>query len=168
MHIFEVQIITENFEGLRSLGRLDLDLKYRATRQEGRNRFVVPGILSAEEIKKAKASGYEVNVIDDLSKIVDARKREVSRENRFLTARHAPDMAIRSVEGYLTADEVEEALINLSYEYPDIVEIIELPNRTWEARVSHAVRVGSGVNSDQTAVLFTGSMHAREWGGAVT
>lgn len=166
MHIFEVQIITENFEGLRSLGRLDLDLKYRATRQEGRNRFVVPGILSAEEIKKAKASGYEVNVIDDLSKIVDARKREVSRENRFLTARHAPDMAIRSVEGYLTADEVEEALINLSYEYPDIVEIIELPNRTWEARVSHAVRVGSGVNSDQTAVLFTGSMHAREWGGA--
>ena len=166
MHIFEVKIITENFEGLRSLGRLDLDLKYRATRQEGRNRFVVPGILSAEEIKKAKASGYEVNVIDDLSEMLDARKREVSRENRFLTARHAPDMATRSVEGYLTSDEVEEALINLSNEYPDIVEIIELPNRTWEARVSHAVRVGSGLNSDQTAVLFTGSMHAREWGGA--
>ena len=166
MHIFETHIITDSIEKLRDLGKLDLDLKHRAARQEGRNRFVVPGILNAEEIKKAKAAGYEVNIIDDLSEMLDARKLEVSRENRFLTARRVPDMATRSVEGYLTSDEVEEALTNLSNEYPDLVEIIELPNRTWEDRVSHAVRVGSSLNSDQTEILFTGSMHAREWGGA--
>jgi len=166
MRIFETQIVAASLEDLRALGKLDLDLKHRAARQEGRNRFVVPGILNAEEIKKAKAAGYEVNIIDDLSEMLDARKREVSPVNRFLTARRVPDMATRSVEGYLTSDEVEEALINLSNEYPDLVEIIELPNHTWEDRVSHAVRVGSSVNSDQAAILFTGSMHAREWGGA--
>ena len=166
MRIYETHIVTDSLEKLRDLGKLDLDLKHRAARQDGRNRFVVPGILNDEEIKKAKAAGYEVNIIDDLSEMLDARKREVSRENRFLTARRVSDMATRTVEDYLTAEEVEEALINLSNENPDLVEIVELPNRTWEDRVSHAVRVGSSLNSDQTTVLFTGSMHAREWGGA--
>jgi len=166
MGLFEVQIIAEGLKDLRALNKLDLDLKHRASRQEGRNRFVVPGILKTEEIKKAESFGYEVNIIDDLSEMLDARMREVSPENRFLTARNIPDMEIRSVEGYLTADEVEEAVVNLSSQIPDLVEIIELPHRTWEGRVSHAVRMGSSLKSDRTTILFTGSMHAREWGGA--
>ena len=166
MQIFETQIITDSLAKLRALDALDLDLKHRAARQEGRNRFVVPGILNKEEIDKAKAAGYEVNIIEDLSTILEVRKGEVSRENRFLTTRRATEMAKSFVEGYLTADEVEEALKNLSIDSPDLVEIIELPNRTWEDHTSNAVRVGSDRDSDHPMVLFTGSMHAREWGGA--
>jgi murein tripeptide amidase MpaA len=98
--------------------------------------------------------------------MLESKKLEVSRENRFLTARRVSEMAARTVQGYLTAEEVQEALANMSSENPDLVELIELPNRTWENRVSHAVRVGGSLNSDQTTVFFTGSMHAREWGGA--
>jgi murein tripeptide amidase MpaA len=46
------------------------------------------------------------------------------------------------------------------------VELIQLPHTTWEGRTSHAVRIGSTFSSDKAALLFTGSMHAREWGGA--
>lgn len=166
MGIFETHIITDSFAKLRALGALDLDLKHRGARQESRNRFVVPGILNDEEIAKAKTAGYAVYIINDLAPMLEARKGEVSRENRFRTARESGEMAIRSVESYLTADEVEEALFNLSTNNPDLVELIELPHHTWDNRVSHAVRVGSTMDGEQPAVLFTGSMHAREWGGS--
>lgn len=166
MRLFEAQIITDTLGKLRALDKLKLDLKHRAAREEDRNRFVVPGILNADEIAKTKAAGYEVNVIADLSDVLDTRKRDVSKENRFSTTRRVPEMAARTVEGYLTAEEVEAALINLYNDHPDIVELIELPHPTWENRISHAVRIGSSFESDQPAVLFTGSMHAREWGGS--
>lgn len=166
MSIFETQIIATNFDQLRALDKLGLDLKQRATRQESRNRFVVPGILDTTDIEKTKSAGYEVNIITELSTMADARKKDVSRENRFSTALPAHEMAARTAEGYLTVDEVETALINLNSDYPELVELIELPHRTWEDRISHAVRIGSTDNLDQTTVLFTGSMHAREWGGS--
>ena len=166
MSIFEVQIITGSLQDLRTLGKLDLDLKHRAARQEERDRFVVPGILNDEEIERVRAAGYEVHVIDDLSEMADMRKRELTDMNRFVSARDISEMAARSVEGYLTADEVEDALKNMSEQYPNIIKLIELPNRTWEDRVSHAVCLGAGANLNRTGVLFTGSMHAREWGGA--
>jgi carboxypeptidase T len=166
MGLYEVQIITGSIQDLRSLGKLDLDLKHRAARQDERNRFVVPGILNDEEIERVRAAGYEVNVIDDLSEMAEMRKRELTDMNRFVSARDVSEMAARSVEGYMTADEVEDALKNMSEQYPNLIKLIELPNRTWEDRVSHAVCLGAGENIDRTGVLFTGSMHAREWGGA--
>ena len=57
--------------------------------------------------------------------------------------------------------------------YPEMIKIIELPEKTCERRTSHAVLLHgrnnsyNGVNSSGRAgVLFTGSMHAREWGGS--
>lgn len=166
MSIFEVQIITGSLEDLRALGKLDLDLKHRAARQQDRNRFVVPGILTDAEIEKVEAAGYEVNIIDDLSEVAEERKREVSSVNRFLAAGDVSEMATLSVQGYMTADEVEDALKNMSKQHPNLMTLIELPNPTWEDRVSHAVRLGAAENLDRPGVLFTGSMHAREWGGS--
>ena len=73
---------------------------------------------------------------------------------------------LRKSYGYLTADEVESALINLQTLHPDLVTLIELPHHTWGNRVSQAVRVRAGENTNRAGVLFTGSMHAREWGGS--
>jgi murein tripeptide amidase MpaA len=69
-------------------------------------------------------------------------------------------------EGYLSADEVEEALKNMSNEHSDLVSLIELPHKTWEESLSHAVRLSVGEEQGRKGVLFTGSMHAREWGGS--
>ena len=41
-------------------------------------------------------------------------------------------------------DEVETALLNLSEAHPGIVSLIDLPNRTWEGRLCHAIRIHAG------------------------
>ena len=67
---------------------------------------------------------------------------------------------------YLNITEVESALVALASAYPSICELITLPNLTIEGRTCHAVRIGKFGASDRDAVLLTGAVHAREWGGA--
>jgi murein tripeptide amidase MpaA len=166
MTIYSVQIIAKTLEELRALDKFELDLKYRAARQLASDRFIVPGILTEEQVRQVEAAGYTVEIASDVSQVAEERSHEVSRVNRFTEARGLSAFGERAVLGYMTADEVESALINLQELHPDIVTLIELPHRTWENRVSHAVRVRVGTNTDRVGVLFTGSMHAREWGGS--
>lgn len=166
MAIYSVQITARTLEELRALDKFELDLKYRAARQLAADHFIVPGILTEEQVRQVKAAGYTVEIVSDVSQVAEERSQEVSRVNRFAEARGLSEFGERAVSGYMTADEVESALINLQALHPDIVTLIELPHRTWENRVSHAVRVHAGTNTDRVGVLFTGSMHAREWGGS--
>ena len=164
--IYSVQITARTLEELRALEKFELDLKYRAARQLAADRLMVPGILTEEQIKQVEAAGYMVEVISDMSQVAEERAQETSRVNRFAEVRGISEFGERAVSGYMTADEVESALVNLQALHPDLVTLIELPHRTWENRVSHAVRVHAGTNTDRVGVLFTGSMHAREWGGS--
>ncbi len=127
---------------------------------------MVPGILTDEEVRQVEAAGYTVEIVSDLSRVAEERVQEVSHINRFAEVAGLSGFEKRAVLGYMTADEVESALVNLQALHPDLVTLIELPNRTWENRVSHAVRIRAGTNMDRAGVLFTGSMHAREWGGS--
>jgi len=151
---------------LRALDKFELDLKSRAARQLAADRFMVPGILTDEEVRQVEAAGYTVEIVSDLSRVAEERVQEVSHINRFAEVAGLSGFEKRAVLGYMTADEVESALVNLQALHPDLVTLIELPNRTWENRVSHAVRIRAGTNMDRAGVLFTGSMHAREWGGS--
>ena len=67
---------------------------------------------------------------------------------------------------YLNVGEVESALLGLAATYPAICELVTLPNLSIEGRSSHAVRVGRFGGTDRDAVLLTGAVHAREWGGS--
>jgi murein tripeptide amidase MpaA len=67
---------------------------------------------------------------------------------------------------YLNVDEVESALVGLAAEYPEVCELITLPNASVEGRVCHAVRIGSGTPTGRDGVLLTGGVHAREWGSS--
>ena len=166
MTISSVCIISKNLEKLRALDKYELDLKHRAAQQLAVDRFMVPGILTDEQIQQLEALGYTVEVIADLSQVAAERIQEVSRINRFAEVRGVSEFKERAVLGYMTGDEVESALINLQALHPDLVTLIELPNRTWENRISHAVRLRAGTKTNRIGVLFTGSMHAREWGGS--
>ncbi len=166
MTVSSVHIIATSLEELRALDKYELDLKHRAARQLAVDRFMVPGMLTDEQIREIEAAGYTVEVISDLSQVAAERVKEVSLVNRFVEARGITEFEERAVLGYMTADEVESALINLHTLHPDLVTLIELPNRSWENRISRAVRVRAGTNTDRVGVLFTGSMHAREWGGS--
>ncbi len=166
MTVSSVRIIARTLEELRALNGFELDLKHRAARQLEANRFMVPGILTDEQILQVETAGYTVEVISDLSQVAAERVQEVSRVNRFAEARGISEFEARAVLGYMTADEVESALINLQTLHPDLVTLIELPNRSWENRVSRAVHVRAGTNTNRVGILFTGGMHAREWGGS--
>ena len=66
--------------------------------------------------------------------------------------------------GYMTVEEIESAMKELANIHPDLVELIELPNKTWENRTSRAVRLHTGTSVGRPGVMFLGGMHAREWG----
>lgn len=166
MAISSVRIIATTLEGLRALDKYELDLKHRAARQLADECFMVPGILTDEQIQEVEAAGYTVEILADMAQVAAERIMEVSPFNRFAEARGLTEFDERAIMGYMTADEVEAALINLQKQHPDLVTLIQLPNRSWENRISRAVRVRAGTKANRVGILFTGSMHAREWGGS--
>lgn len=177
---FLVKIICNSYEKLLELDNFNLDLNKHTARKEDTNKFVVSGILTDDEIQKLRSDAYEVEILSDLTQIGKVRSREVSKENRFTeTKRVERDLSERAeTERYMNADEIESYLINLNKLHPDITTLIELPNRTIEGRTSHALHLHvnkdnnnainrSGDNNNNSiGILFTGSMHAREWGGS--
>jgi murein tripeptide amidase MpaA len=68
---------------------------------------------------------------------------------------------------YLNVDEIEFGINSLANEYQDTCQAITLPNQTTERRTCKALNVGRGlVDVNKPAILFTGAVHAREWGGS--
>src|ERR1022692_1724666 len=65
---------------------------------------------------------------------------------------------------YLFVDAVESGLIGLANTYPSVCELITLPNKTYEGRTTHAVRIGKQPASSVHILYLTGGVHAREWG----
>ena len=163
---FIARITAKSYDHLRALDKYHLDLKKRTARQEGADKFIVTGMVSEEQLQQVKSAGYGVEVLSDLSQISRERTQEVSKVNRFSKTKKTSDLR-ESAEtgGYMNADEVETALLNLSEAHPDFIDLIELPNRTWQGRLSRAVRVHAGKNGG-SAVLVIGGVHAREWGGS--
>jgi len=170
-----VRIIARSYNELKGLDRYSLDLKEHTAREEDANRFVVSGILTEEQIQQVRSAGYTVEILSDLSRAARERTQEVSRANRFSQARRSTELRESAETGeYMNADEVETALLNLSDAHPDLIRLIELPNKTWKDCTCRAVCVHAGntnngttlKNSDRIGVLLTGSMHAREWGGS--
>jgi murein tripeptide amidase MpaA len=71
------------------------------------------------------------------------------------------------LDSYLGVNEVEDSIAALAHAYPNTCQLIKLPNPTIEGRICHALNVGKGLDdSSKSAALFTGAVHAREWGGS--
>jgi murein tripeptide amidase MpaA len=66
---------------------------------------------------------------------------------------------------YLNVTEVESGVEGLARAFPSLCEKITLPHPTFEGRTCNALRVGRKASST-TGILFIGSVHACEWGGA--
>jgi carboxypeptidase T len=151
---------------LRQLRRFHIDLKDHSARyDQSTSQYEVAAIISSEQKQQLESAGYSVEVISDLREIAKARLDEVSKVNRFTEAHGMSEFQRFTVYGgYMNVDEIETALIKLHDAYPEIVTLIELPNKTWENRTSRAIRLRKGTNSNRPGVLFTGGIHAREWG----
>jgi murein tripeptide amidase MpaA len=67
---------------------------------------------------------------------------------------------------YLNVKEAQSAIFSLSETYPDLSKVIDLPNKSIEGREIQALLIGKNKDDiSKNSVLFTGSVHAREWGG---
>ncbi len=166
MELFSVRIVSRTLEKMRELDRFNLDLKHRAARQAGENQFEIPGVVTNEQVEQVKAAGYQIEIISNLSQIATDRVREVSGVNRFADLRDVSAFTDRAVQGYMTVEEVESFLMNLHTLHPDLITLIELPYHTWEGRISRAIRLRAGAIQNRAGALFSGSLHAREWGGS--
>ena len=166
MNTFSVRIVARTLEDLRALDAFDLDLQRRGARRTESGQYMVSGIVDDAQIQQLRVAGYQVEVVADLTVAAEERRLEMSDTMRAVEACGLADLEARAVMGYMTAGEVETALARLSTTYPDLVTRIPLPYRTWEQRSCLAVRLCAGTSSPRIGVLFTGSMHAREWGGA--
>jgi murein tripeptide amidase MpaA len=65
---------------------------------------------------------------------------------------------------YLNVDEIESAVSNLGSNYKDLCQVINMPNATSEGRICHALNIGKQSQTNNSTVLITGGVHAREWG----
>lgn len=165
MNLYSVRISSNSKEKMLNLKSFNLDLQYRVTKKIDTDYYEVPCILSDNQIDKVKQAGYQVDIIDDLNIIIKERQGEISSSNRFITSDFMlEEETVRG--GYMTVEEIETVLQQLANQFPNLVTLIQLPNQTWEGRTSHAIRLKAGTNSNRTGVLFTGSVHAREWGGS--
>src|ERR1700730_6628962 len=65
----------------------------------------------------------------------------------------------------MNTTEIDSALVNFQATYPDLCQRIELPEKTFEGRTCHALRIAKNHSRDKSAVLIIGGGHGREWGG---
>ncbi len=66
---------------------------------------------------------------------------------------------------YLNVNEVDNAVVNLALAYPGISQLVPLPNASVNGRACNAIQLGTGAPGTRDAVVLTGGVHAREWGG---
>jgi len=151
--MFQAIIKAKSKAELRRLGQLGIDFKDHSAIQDKTDfMFRVNAIISEDTKKRLENLGYIVEIVTDYAKKAEETLRDVSRTNRFRNMRAtldgqdvAPDKNEQDVahDKYMNVEEIEDELIYLSKKYSDLVELIPLPNKTWEGRTSHAVLVHS-------------------------
>jgi len=63
---------------------------------------------------------------------------------------------------YLTINGIATGITHLKNTYPSLVDLIELPERSFENRKIRAIRLRAGTATDRRGVLAIGGTHARE------
>ncbi|PYP15839.1 MAG: peptidase M14 [Gemmatimonadetes bacterium] len=132
--------------------------------REEKHRFVVDAYVHADKVAWLKRQGYGVARLEE----VDAHDRARQAEGHAAATRRLKKGRYGDViwgGGYLTADEVEQAMVLGEQNHGAYFERIALPNVTWERRRCHAFRIGKGNGRSRPAVCFIGGVHGREWGG---
>ncbi len=132
--------------------------------REEKHRFVVDAYIHADKVAWLKRQGYGVTRLEE----VDAHDRARQAEGHAAATRRLKKGRYGDViwgGGYLTADEVEQAMVLGEQNHGAYFERIALPNVTWERRRCHAFRIGKGNGRSRPAVCFIGGVHGREWGG---
>ena len=111
-----------------------------------------------------KKHGFGVTRLEEIGAAARQRQQDSRRDaKRRLVSGHYGDVIWGG--GYLTVDEVERAMVLGEQNHAGYFERIALPNKTWESRRCHAMRIGKGRGAKRPAICFISGVHGREWGG---
>ena len=160
MRRFRVTIRGKTYDAMVELIR-----KYRVsiaghTGKKVRGGYVVDALVDSDQIELLRADGYRVDICEDAQE--EGRKRQA--EVRSLAVRRGVTH-VGAADHYLTVDDVEHLLANVAAA-PNtaFTQLIALPNKTWEGRNCHAIRIGHGTQANRPGIYLLGGVHAREWG----
>jgi murein tripeptide amidase MpaA len=126
--------------------------------------YLIDAYLLPLQMKRLAKAGYRFTVHEDAEK--QGRRRQ--EEGRAAAARRARRGRYGDViwaGGYLTVDEVEDAIARGAKRFSGCTERITLPHRTWENRLCHAIRIGTANGRRRPGVCVISGVHGREWGG---
>lgn len=163
MKLFAVLLKANSLEMLRELSVFNLDLDVHTAKEIDHHSYSIEGILDEEQIEKLNLAGYKIESKADLSIKANESLKDVSPVNRFVISSTERE---RSVQGYMTVEEIDSYIDKLQKQYPNFVKVIKLPNLTWEGRTCKAVHLRVGEKTNRIGVLILGNAHAREWGGS--
>src|ERR1043165_603980 len=160
----------------------DLVLKYkvhvaRHTVEKLAKGYRVDAQVDGRQLRVLETAGYKVKRVENIDKEGKKRQQEVRAAKKaakkklvgssIVLGPVSPVSPIPPIffPTYLTVDEVEQALTNLSQSPNNtFTSIIKLPNPTWEKRACCALKVGKGTGNNRPGIYFLGGVHAREWG----
>jgi len=152
-------------EHLRELDRSTVHPRHEGVRQIGNDLFEVSLVLREADVNVLGLEGYDVIVQGDVKELLSQRLARSG--NRVTSINSAEDFftSIQTNDSYLDTGYIEKWTANLAGLFPEYCTIIELPNKTWQSRVTSAVRLRAGTAGDRVSILFTSGVHAGELGG---
>ena len=163
MNLFHVIITGLNRRHLTELGP-----KHRVVvvgfREKKTGEIEVDAYLNAREEQWLKSHGYGVTRLEEVTAPARQRQADGRRDAATRLKRGRYGDVIWG-GGYLTADEIERAMVLGERNHGGYFERIALPNLTWEKRRCHAIRIAKGQGRKRTAICFISGIHGREWGG---
>jgi carboxypeptidase T len=109
--------------------------------------------VAPERLAELRATGLRLEI-----RVADVQAR-VDEERDRLASRSDPAAGGDFFSDFRDYDEVMAKLDALAASAPDLAEVVELGS-SLDGRAIEGLRIG---NADAPAVLYTGTMHAREW-----
>jgi len=156
---YRVSITGKTYDAMAGLVRKHkLNIAGHTGKKAGRSRFVVDAFADSDQIEGLRSEGYKVDVREDVQEAGKKRQLEVgSSAVRALTRN------VATATHYLNVNDVENSLAAAaSGPNAGFTQLIKLPNKTWEGRECHAIKIANGTQSGRPGIYFLGGIHARE------
>ncbi|HEX9209102.1 MAG TPA: M14 family metallopeptidase [Bradyrhizobium sp.] len=158
---YRVTVAGKNYDAMADLVRKHkLNIAGHTGRKLGRGKYIVDAFADSDQIDLLQRTGYRVERREDVHEAGKKRQAEVSQVGRAPAGK-----AVAAVNHYLNVDDIESSLATAaSAPNGGFTRLVKLPNKTWEGRECHAIKIGRGSQPDRPGICFLGGVHAREWG----
>ena len=162
---YDITIMGRDYDAMADVVRKHkISVLGHTARKLAKRGFSVRAVATTAQVCALQKAGYKVKQHEDLDKADRKRQAEFKRAQKKKGLR-VEGTAVAAAGTYLSVADVEAALAAAAAS-PNgtFVSLIKLPNKTWENRECHAVKIAKGSSHGRSGIYFLGGVHAREWG----